>query len=134
MTNPTESASGLAQRAALHVDLGLQARDVAVDRRHRERPPLALVAKQAVPALDVAVNRNAIPLLGVADVVDRHVVMLTPEERHRVELLALAHHVERRGLALALRHDPVLDADVLPGMRIGPTRDVASSIDARDAR
>jgi len=60
--------------------------------------------------------------------------MLAPEERHRVEPLARAHHVERGGLALALRHHPMLDADVLAGMRIGPARDIARRVDPGDAR
>ena len=56
--------------------------------------------------------------------------MLAPEEGHGVEGLALAQHVARRGLALALGHDPVLDADRLAAVRIGPARDVAGGEDA----
>src|SRR5437588_315242 len=71
--------------------------------------------------------------IGMADIVDRHVVMLAPEERHGIEDFALAQHVARGGLALALRHHPMFDADVLAGMRIGPAGDVARRVDATDA-
>ena len=74
-----------------------------------------------------------VPVLGVADIIDRDVIMLAPEERHGVELLAAAEHVQRRGLALALGHDPVFDADALAAMRIGPARDVAGGEDFRRA-
>ena len=60
------------------------------------------------------VDRHRIPPLGVADVVDRHVVVLAPEERHRVEPLAAAQHVARGHLTLPLRDHPVLDADRSP--------------------
>ena len=95
--------------------------------------PLELVAQQAVLAGDVAVDRQLVPFLGVADIVDRDVVVLAPEERHGVELLAQAQHVERRGLALALGDHPVLDADRLAAVRIGPAGDVAGGEDARRA-
>ena len=55
--------------------------------------PLELEAQQAVLAGDVAVDRQLVPFLGMADIVDRDVVVLAPEERHGVELLAQAEHV-----------------------------------------
>src|ERR1019366_6516680 len=72
-----------------------------------------------------AVDANAVPLLGVADVVDGDVVVLAPEKRHGGEALAPPQHVAGRDLALALRHDPVLDAHAIAGPGIGPARDVA---------
>ena len=71
--------------------------------------------------------------LRVADVVDRHVVVLAPEEGHGVESVTLAQDVSRRRLALTLRHDPVLDPDALAGVRIRPARDVAGGKDAGSA-
>jgi hypothetical protein len=56
--------------------------------------------------------------------------MLAPEEGHGVEAFAAAEDVARRRLALALGHDPVLDADALAAVRIGPARDVAGGEDA----
>src|SRR5689334_24992940 len=70
----------------------------------------------------------------MADVVDRHVVMLAPEEWHRVEFPACADHVERGDLTLAFRDDPMLDANPRAAMRIGPARDVAGGEDTGRGR
>ena len=59
--------------------------------------------------------------------------MLAPEEGHRVERLALSQHVVCGGLSLALRHHPMLDADILTRMRVGPARDIARRVDAGNA-
>src|SRR5436309_3544551 len=63
-------------------------------------------------------------------VIDRQVVMLAPKERHRVEDLALPKHISSGGLALALGHNPMFDADTLCGMWIGPARDVARGVNS----
>ena len=84
--------------------------------------------------LERAVDVNRVPLLGVADVVDRDVVVLTPEERDGIEALAIPQHVAGGDLALALRDDPVLDADALAGTRIGPARHVPCGEDPGRAR
>src|SRR6185312_7172404 len=68
----------------LHRKLRLEAVDVAVDRGDGEHASLGLVAQHAVAPLDVAVDGDLVPFLGVADIIDRHVVMLAPEERHGV--------------------------------------------------
>src|SRR5258705_10925597 len=73
---------------ALHRDLGLQAGEIAVDRRDRQHAAVAAVSQQAILRLDVALDRDLVPLLGVAHAIYRHVVMLAPEERHRFESLA----------------------------------------------
>src|SRR3569833_4441217 len=87
------------------------------------------VADEAVPLPDVAVDLDRVPAFGMADIVDRYVVVLAPEERHGAEGRALAEHVERRGLALPFGDDPVLDADALAGIGVRPARDVAGGID-----
>ena len=43
---------------------------------------LALVFQQAILSRDVAVDHDLIPSLGVTDIIDRHIVVLAPEERH----------------------------------------------------
>src|SRR5262249_18965627 len=73
---------------------------------------------------DLASRATLIPAFGMADIVDRHVIVLAPEKRYRVEALVQAEHVGGRGLALPLGHDPVLDTDALAGMGIRPARDV----------
>src|SRR5215471_5107326 len=120
----------LALRVTLHRHFRLEALDIPVDRGDREHAPVALIAQQAVPRHDVPHDRQLVPRLGVADIVDRDIVVLAPEERHRDELLAPSEHVERGGLALALGDDPVLDADALAAVWIRPARDVARREDS----
>src|SRR3546814_12322216 len=59
--------------------------------------------------------------------------MHAPEERHGIERLASAQHVACRGLPLALRDNPVLDADLLAGVRVGPACEIAGREDAGGA-
>ena len=87
-------------------------RDHDRSRRQPARGPCSCTATGS-PCRDIAVDGDLVPGLGMADIIDRHVVMLAPEKRHRVERLALPQHVACRGLALAFRHHPVLDPDIL---------------------
>ena len=109
----------------LHRQLGLQTIEIAIDRGDGEHATVAPITHQAILGLDVALNCDRVPAFGMADIVDRHVIVLAPEKRHRVEALFVPEHVGGRGLALALGDNPVLDPDALAGMRIGPARDVA---------
>src|SRR5439155_5058461 len=95
----------------LPLRLDLEALQVAIDRSHRQHLAVAAIAHQAVARGNVAVDLDRIPFFRVAGVVDRHVVVLAPEERHVGEALAGAEHVFGRGLALPLGHDPVLGPD-----------------------
>src|ERR1700738_393068 len=122
-----------AHRLLLHREFSLKGRASAIDRGDRQHTTGALVFQQAIPGRDVAVDGNLVPLLGMTDIIDRHVIVLAPEKRYRVEDLALPQHIARGGLALAFCHHPMLDPDILPGMRIGPARDIARSIDSGDA-
>ena len=72
----------------------------------------------------IAVLGDLVPRGGVADVIDRHVVVLAPEERDGSIALAPAEHVARGDLTLPLGNDPVLDAQPLAAVRIGPAGDV----------
>src|SRR5262249_3988038 len=92
------------------------------------------VTHDAVALHHVALDVDGVPFLSVPDIVDRHVVVLAPEERCRPEWCFHAHHVERRDLPLPLGDDPVLDANALTRNGIGPTRDIAGRVDARRAR
>src|SRR5580704_11437766 len=64
-------------------------------------------------------------------IVDWHVVVLTPKERHRFEALMRAQHVLRSCLTLALRHNPMLYAELLARVRIGPACHVPGGKDSR---
>src|SRR6476661_2899756 len=95
---------------SLHLRFRPEAFEIAIDGSDGENAALVLVSYRAVAIRDVAGDRQFVPRLGVADIVDRNVVVLTPEERHGVELLPRTEHVQRGGLALPLGDDPVLDA------------------------
>ena len=77
---------------------------------------------------------TAVPLLGVADVVDRHVVVRAPEERDIVVRPTQSEHVACGSLTLALRVHPVLHADALAGIRVGVSCDVTGGEHVRRAR
>ncbi len=89
--------------------------------------------QQAILRRNVAVDGDLVPRLRMADIIDRHIVMLAPEKRHGVERLSLPEHVARGGLALAFSNHPMLDPDIFPGMRIGPARDITGGINSGDA-
>src|SRR5262249_27898267 len=76
---------------------------------------------------NIALDGKFVPLLGMADIVDRDVIMLAPEEWDSSKFFAAPEQVAGRGLALTLGHDPMLDANLIAAMRIGPPRDVAGS-------
>src|ERR1700736_1820998 len=124
----------LLSRVPLHCHFGLEAFDVTIDRGDREHTPIALIAQQAILRHDIAVDRQFVPFLGVADVVYRDIIVLTPEEGYGDKLLTAPEDVERSGRALALGDNPVLDADGLAAVRIGPARDVSRSEEAGHAR
>src|SRR5260370_26820431 len=77
---------------------------------------------------------QSVPSLSVTNVVEGKIVLSRPEERHPIEPLAAAEHVSRRRLSLAFSHHPVLDANMAPGERIGPARDISGCVDLRNAR
>src|SRR6516225_5525186 len=79
---------------------------------------------------DIAALLDVVPGGGMADVVDRDVVVLAPEERHRGIALAAAEQVARGRLALPLGDDPVLDAQPLAAVGVGPAGDVAGGENA----
>ena len=65
----------------------------------------------------------------MADIVDRNVVVLAPEEGDGAEFLAVPKHVERRRLPLALGNHPMFDTNVLAAVWIWPARNVAGRED-----
>src|SRR4051794_26372111 len=105
----------------LQPPLGRQALTVAEDGSQSYHLALAQVTYRAVARRRIAVDLGAVPIGGVADVVDADVVVHGPEEGHGVELLARPEHVARRRLPLALRHHPMLDAHAAAAP-IGPAR------------
>src|SRR5262245_39766497 len=54
---------------------------------------IAPIAQETIASLDIALDVDLIPPFRMADVIDRHVVVLAPEERHLRKRLASAKHV-----------------------------------------
>src|SRR5687768_17041550 len=119
--------SALSRPGLLHRDFRLQVLDIAEDRRHREHTAVALETDEAVLACDIALDVERVPFFRVANIVDRHVVMLAPKERHVGEFLPIAEHIARRRLSLPLGDDPMLDTDVVAAVWVGPARNIAGS-------
>src|SRR4051794_10050920 len=133
-TSPRQSTCAVASgHAAFHRPFLLEAVDVAVDRRDREHLAVEAIAHHAIPRLDVTLDLECVPLLGMTDIVDRKVVMLAPEERDVGETFAPPQDIARNGLALELSSDPVFDPERFPTVRIRPSRDIAGGIDSRRA-
>src|SRR6516162_1777155 len=82
---------------------------------------------------DIASLLDVIPGGGMADIVDRDVVVLAPEERDRGIALAAAEQVARGRLALPLGDDPVLDAQPLAAIWVRPAGNIASGENAGHA-
>src|SRR4029079_11502437 len=66
----------------------------------------------------------------MTDIVDRHVVMLAPKKRNIGILFTVSDHVQGGCLSLTLRDDPMLDAEVLTGIRVRPTCNIAGCKDS----
>src|SRR5689334_21901939 len=117
-----ESSLGLSWRLGTPLDLRLRLEALLVteDRGHREHLGAAHEAHADVVFARIAVDVDAVPVLGVPDVVDAHVVVRAPKERSLRERRARAEHVARGGLAVPLREHPVLDANALARVGIGP--------------
>src|SRR6516162_6477229 len=79
---------------------------------------------------DIAALLDVVPGGGMADVVDRDVVVLAPKERHHSIALAAAEQVARGRLPLPLGDDPVLDAQLLAAIWVRPAGNIASGENA----
>src|SRR3954452_402551 len=110
--------------------LRFEARAIASDCRDGERRLSLEKPHGRVVRVERAIDLHPVPSFGMADVPNRDVVVLAPEERHGPEPLAPAQHVPRSRLCLTFGDHPVLNPDVLARAWIGPTCDVASSEDA----
>src|SRR5258707_12443926 len=104
-------------RIPLHCHFGLEAFDIPVDRGDGKRAPIAVETQKAGPARDVPLDRELVPFLGMADIVDLYVVMLTPEKRNVGKFLAVPEHIDGPGLPLPLATNPMFDANELAAVR-----------------
>src|SRR6185437_16239767 len=83
--------------------------------------------------IEASIDVDRVPLLSMADVVETHIVVLTPEERHSVKLFAAAKNVLCCYLPLAFSNYPVLHANSPAGVRIRPAGDIARGEDSGHA-
>src|SRR4051812_11595797 len=99
-----------AQKASVLLHLQLEPQALLVPEDRRERKCLAATDESHgdVTVIRLAIHLDGIPLLGVADIVDAHVVVRAPEEGHLDERFTGAEHVAGGTLAHALRYHPVL--------------------------
>src|SRR5580700_433403 len=116
------------------LNFGGEAVAITPDRQHRQFAAALPVSHRAVLRRKASVNLNAVPMRGVPDIVELQIVLLGPEERHRVEALARPEHVSGSRLALPFGDDPVLDAEHLASEPVGPPGDIAGGPDPGDAR
>ena len=118
---------------SFHGGLSPQALQIARDGYDSKSATAFLVCHGTVALIEAPIDLDSLPLLGVAHIVDSHVVVLTPEEWNSVKLFATAKNIPGRYLTLALSNHPVLDANSLAGMRIGPAGGIASCEDSSHA-
>src|SRR6185503_14671607 len=88
-------ATSSRQSLSLHRDLFVETFLITEDRRKSKRLSVANESNSDIVLLGLSVDFHGIPFLGVADVVDADVVVLTPEERRVVEPLASAENISR---------------------------------------
>src|SRR4051794_21438977 len=103
-------------RRLLYRYFGFEAIDVAGYRSGGEHLSVAFEPQDAVLGCDVAFDHKLVPMLGMADIADLDVIMLTPEERNGCVSLAVSQHSARGGLTLTLGDNPMFDANSLAGM------------------
>lgn len=111
----------------------LQALEISRDGYSSENAAAFLVRHDTIARIDAPIDLDSLPLLGMAHVIDSHVVMLTPEKWNSVKLFATAKNIPGCDLTLSFSYYPVLDANSLAGVRIGPAGGIASSEDSRHA-
>ena len=65
----------------LHLHFGVQTILIAIDARDGEGTTLLAEPNDNIACRWITIHRDIIPLLGVTNIVDRYVVVVTPEER-----------------------------------------------------
>src|ERR1700730_2916185 len=81
----SEGASSSSGDRVFELDLGGEAVAITPNRQNRQLPAAMLVRYGAVLRFRPAVNLDAVPLAGMADIREQQVVLLSPEERNSVE-------------------------------------------------
>jgi len=71
---------------SFHGRLSLQALEIARDRYDSESTTAFLIRHGTGVSIEAPIDLDSFPLLGVAHVIDSHIVVLTPEEWNSVKL------------------------------------------------
>jgi hypothetical protein len=98
---------------------------VALNGKDSEIAARAAEADEAIPMSEIALDKRLVPCLRMADIADRKVEMLRPEEWDHHKRLVFTQHIRGRNLALPLSDNPMFNANVLASMGIGPASNVA---------
>jgi hypothetical protein len=118
---------------SFHSRLSLQALEIARDGYDSKNSTGCLICHSTIASIEAPIDLDSLPLLGVAHVIDSHIVVLTPEKWDSIKLLSTAKNILGRDLPLAFRNHPVLDANSLAGVRIWPAGGIASCEDSGHA-
>ncbi len=92
------------------LDFGGEAVAITPDRQHRQFAAALPVSHRAVLRRKASIDLDPVPFRGMSDVIEQQIVLLGPEERHRVEALPRPEHIAGSRLALPFGDNPVLDA------------------------
>ncbi len=125
--------SSLRPYCSFHHGLSPQALEISRDGYSGESATAFLVRYGTIARIETPIDLDRVPLLGVAHVIDSHVIVLTPEEWNSVKLFATAKNILSCHLSLALSDHPVLDANSLAGVRIWPAGGIAGCEDSGHA-
>lgn len=103
--------------APLHGGLDFQSQSVASDRQHSFDDPSVAVNDVCITGIEAAFDLRAIKSLGVPDISERDVVMLTPKKRD-ISTRPSPEHRSCDRLSMTYGNLPVLDANELsiPGI------------------
>src|SRR5215470_15426887 len=98
-------------RPPFHFHFYHQALGISINRSECEQHAVLLEARGEVALIGIAVGHDPIPMLGVADVVDAHIVVRAPEKRDEGKRLVRAQDVPSSRLPHSFGDNPVLDAN-----------------------
>ena len=115
---------------SFHGGLSLQALEIARDGYDSESATALLIFHGTIARIEAAIDLDSIPRLGVTNIIDSHIVVLTPEEWDSIKFFATAKNILSCYLPLAVSNHPVLDANSLAGVRIGPAGGIAGRDDS----
>ena len=83
-----------------HCGLSLQALEIARDGCDSKSTATFLIGHSTIARIEAPIDLDSFPRLSVTHVVDRHIVVLTPEEWDSIKFLAAAENIPPLGVSL----------------------------------